>query len=179
MGPKGSSDCSPKPGPVPPTEEPVPQNNCPMMNTGVDYETYIADFEFVTSWEDCSRKCTGECQYWNWFQSDNWCITIKEAKGFLGDEFTEDQVSGERSCVPSVPSCAYNNTNTQYRKEITTPVKSESWKACSKECKKTEGCHFWTWHHEKAGRFKFNCVLMADYGVLAHDTNAITGDVNC
>lgn len=85
------------------------------------------------------------------------------------------------STYPSIPSflCPDRNSNTRGRYAAETLYGIQSWSECSLRCQQKPGCRYWTWHHEGAVGYAYNCVIMEDVDAKVYDPNSVSGSKKC
>jgi len=162
----------------PVTYPPIPSFSCPDTNTNTQGRKSATILDEVKSWSACSVKCstTPTCRYWTWHHAGAGeysyrCILMEDVLGKVEDK---NAISGTRKCV-----CPLMSTNTRSRQGSVVLDNLASWQACGEKCSQTPACRAWTWHHSQAGEFSLRCVLMAGYGALVQDTNAVSGAKQC
>ena len=94
-----------------------------------------------------------------------------DVSGKVEDTFV---ISGSKKCIFPLLS-----TNTRSRKGSALIGTVSYWQACAHQCSQTSSCNFWTWHPASAGDYALRCVLMAGYGSLVEDGNAVSGGKGC
>ena len=77
-------------------------------------------------------------------------------------------------------SCPSNNTQTQ-DKNISRSINNvASWRDCSKHCRDSNECSYWTWHDATKGTFAFRCHLLRYVGrIVGNNPGIISGGRDC
>ena len=116
---------------------------------------------------ECKLKATTRCSR-RQITDDKGCTWVKgNMQCGRGSEFSRGS------------SCAKQNLNTQKRKGVEVTQDVQSWKECSKLCRRKPHCRHWTWGHENAGQWAHKCYTMSGYGYTNFDTNVVSGDRYC
>ena len=55
----------------------------------------------------------------------------------------------------------------------------KSWGECAAKCRATTTCRAWVWHHEDAGSWRYQCLVMDGYSKYKRDKNTIVGLRDC
>ena len=55
----------------------------------------------------------------------------------------------------------------------------KSWEDCSDLCSRSSDCNYWTWHHERAGRYSYICKTMTMKEYERKDRNCVSGTRAC
>ena len=162
----------------PATYPPIPSFRCPDTNTNTRGRQGATILDGVKSWSACSVKCSTSprCRYWTWHHAGAGdyayrCVIMEDVLGKVEDS---NAVSGTAKCV-----CPLVSTNTRARQGSVVLDSLATWQACGERCSQSPACTAWTWHHDQAGDFALRCVLMAGYGDLVQDNNAVSGNKQC
>lgn len=114
-------------------------------NEGVKFNT---SFVRKSDWASCASACKADdprCNYWTFFSDTNECFFKSQN---TDRRTTRSAVSGERDCAEDcvieqdIEIEGYNLKETN--PDLTDNVKVDDWKACAKECAKTEFCNYWS-----------------------------------
>merc|ERR1712142_436453 len=123
------------------------------------------------------ESITFDKQIWDNGNNDFGGITHTSARGRTPKNGV---YSGSRDCCKAHDdNCPEKNKNygngwgLQIRRNI------RSWEACSDLCSRRPDCQYWTWHHDRAGRYSYICKTMTMKEYERKDRNCVSGTRAC
>merc|ERR1712142_814994 len=123
------------------------------------------------------ESITFDKQIWDNGHGDFGGITHTSARGRTPKNGV---YSGSRDCCKAHDdNCPEKNKNygngwgLQIRRNI------RSWEACSDLCSRRPDCQYWTWHHDRAGRYSYICKTMTMKEYERKDRNCVSGTRAC
>merc|ERR1712142_293017 len=88
--------------------------------------------------------------------------------------------SGSRDCCKEHDdNCPEKNKNYGNGHGLQIRWNVQSWEACSDLCSRRSDCQYWTWHHDRAGKYSYLCKTMAMREYEREDRNCVSGTRAC
>jgi len=88
--------------------------------------------------------------------------------------------SGSRDCCEEHDdNCPEKNKNYGNGHGLQIRWNVQSWEACSDLCSRRSDCQYWTWHHDRAGKYSYLCKTMAMREYEREDRNCVSGTRAC